>query len=178
MSNRTLFKSRPLTQERLRELLHYDPVTGDFTRRMRVKGSGPAGSVAGSINEDGYVVIVVDYRRYYGHRLAWFYVTGRWPDPQCDHDNRIRHDNRWENLREATIAEQRQNQAVKSHSKTGVRGVHFNEKAQRYRARITVDGVVHVLGQGFLTVEEASAAYLAAKARLHPFQPIPRDVRT
>ncbi len=164
-----------LTQARLKELLRYDPLTGHFTRLKRA-GRFPVGVQAGCISTDtGYVVICIDGRLYYGHRLAWLYMTGNWPEPQCDHKDGIRHRNVWTNLRKATIPEQRQNQAVRSNSKTGIKGV-SRKKNGRYRARITVNGVVHVLGQGFSTAEEASAAYLAAKARLHTFHPTVRGL--
>lgn len=164
--------ARPLpTQARLRELFTYDPDSGEFTRRIDA-GKFRAGEIAGCIvKSTGYVLIGVDGAQYYAHRLAWLYVTGEWPDPQCDHENRVRHDNRWKNLRPATIAEQRQNQGLRKDSKSGFKGVSWMAKRERWRARITVGGVTHTVGQAFLTAEDAAAAYVEAKARLHTFQP-------
>jgi hypothetical protein len=176
MSNRTLFKSRALTQARLLELLHYDPTTGAFTRR-RGAGGQAAGSECGGIDpSNGYRQIMVDYRNYDAQRLAFLYMLGRWPEPEADHENGDRDDNRWVNLRDATRGEQAQNMAVRSDSVSGVRGVGLT-KGGKYSAAIRVGGVRHFLGN-FATAEEAHAAYLAAKARLHPFQPVPRDVET
>lgn len=165
-----------LTQERLKQLLHYDPLTGIFTRRVRV-GRFQVGEVAGFVTKStGYVVIGVDGIQYYGHRLAWLYVKGEWPDPQCDHEDRIRHNNVWTNLREASIPEQRQNQKPRKDSKSGLPGVSWMRTRNRYRARITINGVTHILGQAFITAEDAHAAYVEAKARLHIFNPTVRGL--
>lgn len=174
-----LRRKNRLTQERLREVLNYDPMTGIFTNRVSRSPKARAGEIAGGIGPDGYVHVCIDRECHRGHRLAWFYVHGVWPDPECDHRNTIRSDNRIDNLRVATVAEQRQNQSLRSDNKTGFKGVAYMTHKGRYRARIVVAGVVHVLGQGFLTAEEAHAAYLAAKARLHTFQPtVPAPAKT
>lgn len=168
MSRRNISGSPALTQERLKQCLQYDSSTGIFTRHN--------GQIAGTSTGHGYIAICVDGVRYYAHRLAWLYVMGRWPQPQIDHKNGIRDDNRWENLREASIAQQRQNTAIRSDNRAGLKGVRWSKITERYQARITVNGVIHILGQGFVTAEEAHAAYLEAKARLHTFNPTVRGL--
>jgi hypothetical protein len=99
-----------LTAERLRELLHYDPDTGDFTWRTARKRI-PAGAIAGTV-ERGFRRITIGGGRhgprYSAHRLAWLYMTGAWPNGYLDHINRDPDDNRFANLRLATNS---QNQA-------------------------------------------------------------------
>lgn len=71
-----------LAAERLRQLVAYNPATGIFTWLVDRKGRGGvvrAGSVAGTIDANGYRVITIDNRKYVAARLAWFYVTGDWP---------------------------------------------------------------------------------------------------
>ena len=156
--------TRELTAERLRELLHYDPETGVFTRLVR---SGPAkvGDVAGTADTHGYIQISVDGALYLAHRLAFLWMTGEWPPHQVDHINGVRADNRFANLRPATNAENMQNvRRPYSSNRIGLLGVcrHGN----RFRATIKVDGRCIHLGT-FDAPEQAHAAYLAAKRKLH-----------
>lgn len=91
-----------LTQSRLKHLLNYDPETGDWTwlnppnHNTRLKGQ-----LAGNRRADGYLLIRIMGRAYYSGRLAWFYMTGEWPE-EIDHRDRDPSNDRWSNLREAT----------------------------------------------------------------------------
>lgn len=70
------------TQERLKELLHYDSATGVFTRKTPRRGpkSEKYGRVgAGRVSELGYVLIMIDGTNYIAGPLAWMYVHGEWP---------------------------------------------------------------------------------------------------
>lgn len=59
---------------------------------------------------------------------------------EIDHINRNRLDNRRENLRWATVSQQRMNATVSKHTKTGVRGIGIDGKSGKYRVRIHRDG--------------------------------------
>jgi hypothetical protein len=99
-----------LTQSELKEILSYDRRTGIFrwlkpSRRIKV------GDVAGCVTQGygkGYVVISFKKRQYFAHRLAWLYVTGRWPK-MLDHRDRNKLNNVFANLRETTPALNRGN---------------------------------------------------------------------
>lgn len=97
-----------LSQERLKELLHYDHETGVFTRLVGTGGTA-TGSRAGHISYTGYEQINVDKVKYLSHRLAWLYMTGGWPEEMVDHVNGIPSDNRWTNLRAASHSENTRN---------------------------------------------------------------------
>ncbi|MGY4351551.1 hypothetical protein ACVWXM_008044 [Bradyrhizobium sp. GM7.3] len=91
-----------ITAERLRQLLAYDPATGIFTWLVDRKGRGgmvPAGSVAGTIDANGYRVVTIDNRKYPAARLAWFYVTRQWPKFNVDRLDGDLTNDRFPNLR-------------------------------------------------------------------------------
>lgn len=174
MTDISVRKKTPLTQDRLLELVNYDPLTGLFTVRKRRQGSKPIGSVLGTpVGDAKYLVLCIDYRLHYLHRLAFFYMLGRWPNSEGDHENGNRQDNRWVNLREADRGEQMQNLSMKSNNTSGFPGVHPNKSRTRWMAEIRVAGIKHYLGT-FDTPAAAHAAYVAAKARLHTFNPTVR----
>lgn len=157
-----------LTQKRLKALLSYNPLTGLFRWRVWRGGFAKRGTIAGSRHWRGYVCIYVNNRPYMAHRLAWLYTFGRMPRFEIDHRNRIRHDNRLRNLREATDAQNQENQAQphKADSKSGLLGVDFHKHA--WRARIQSRGRKYHLGH-FRTAALAHAAYCCAKRTLHEF---------
>lgn len=161
-----------LTAERLRELLDYNPETGAFVWRV-TRGPAKAGAPAGGLNTRGYHQITVDVHNHRAHRLAWLYVYGRWPKGEIDHINGVCDDNRIVNLREATHAENMQNVALQSNNTSGYAGV--NWRFGSWHASIRHHGRKVHLGR-YPTPEAAYAAYLAAKAELHTFQPVPRDL--
>jgi hypothetical protein len=168
--NMTARKST-LTQERLKELLSYDPETGVFTNLvLRNHKSARAGAVAGSKNQRNYVEIRIANRNYYAHRLAWLYMLGEWPPALIDHIDTDCSNNKWANLRSATHRQNQQNRRRAISGKIGgMLGANWMESKGKWRARIRIDGKETHLGL-FATKEDAHATYLAAKALHHPFQ--------
>lgn len=156
---------KKLTADRLRELLSYDPDVGVFIRRTCSGGCLP-GSIAGTDDKEGYLLISVDGRRYKSHRLAWLYVYGAFPLKELDHINQIKDDNRIANLREVTTSENQQNKSIQSNNTSGFRGVGWNKEKSRWVARIAVNLKRKHLGF-FKNLEDAINAYRAAAAVLH-----------
>lgn len=163
-----------LTHIRLISLLSYDPDDGIFRWLVR-RSNVSAGSIAGGNHGTGYKVIGIDGRLYLAHRLAWFFVHGRWPSDQLDHINGVKDDNRLANLREATTSENHQNMPLPRNNRSGAIGVNHCRSTGRWVAQITTNGQRKTLGR-FETVEEASKAYREAKAQFHSFQPTVRAV--
>ena len=149
-----------IQHDRLKQLLAYSPDTGTFT--WRVDGRGKVQRVgvrAGTISEKGYIIICADRKNYRAHRLAWFDVHGFWPPHEIDHINRDKTDNRINNLRLATHAENCQNMPLRRDNKHGVAGItfHGDKRKKRWQAKIKANGVTKYLGY-YHTIEEAKAA--------------------
>lgn len=144
-------KRPPLTAERARELLTYDPETGAL--RWRVPRGVKTGALAGTRTSEGYTQVEVDFRLYKAHRVAWLLQTGKWPKHHIDHRNGMRADNRWRNLREATPAENARNRRPSDRNSSGRVGV-TKTASGRWQAFIGVDLKNVVLGT-FDTFDEA-----------------------
>lgn len=155
-----------LTEARLKELLHYDPETGVFTWRNSPLVHKWRGKVAGR-QDQGYWRIRIDRQEYQAHRLAWLYVTGAWPAHAVDHINGIRSDNRWANLRDVPSNVNMQNRRrAKINTKSGLLGVKWCADAERWEARIKVNGQDIYLGKSKDKLI-AAAMYVAAKRVAH-----------
>ena len=155
--------ARPeLTAEKLRELLHYEPETGIFTRKVRTSNRAKAGAVAGCPDGLGYLRIMVQSRLYQAHRLAWLYVYGEWPKLNIDHINRNPSDNRLVNLRDVTQKQNMQNASKYSHNTSGHPGVAWHKRISKWRAHIMHNQKDIHLGY-FSILEEAIAARKAAE---------------
>ena len=154
-----------LAAKRLRELLHYDPLTGIFTWRTNRKGLARIGNRAGSYSK-GYIEIGVSTGRYYAHRLAWLYMTGEWPPMTMDHADLDRANNRWANLRLATFSQNGCNRRRRSDATSRFKGVVFHKQHKRWWARIRFEGKMKSLGT-YATEVEAGRAYADAARRIH-----------
>lgn len=151
-----------LTPERLHEILSYNPATGEFRYRLNRGRAAGKGEAAGKVNKgDGYRYIVLDGHGYAAHRLAWFYVHGTWPNGQLDHENRVRDDNRFDNLREATPTQNNANQRRRKDNTSGFKGVSWDAREQKWIAQICCNRKNRHLGR-FNEPEEAHAAYTKA----------------
>ena len=155
-----------LTAQHLRELLHYDPDTGIFTRAVSQKGrNGRAGCVAGGKTESGYIRISIHNRLHMAHRLAWLYVFGVWPGCDVDHINGAKSDNRIANLRDVSTSVNMQNQrTAQPRNASGYLGVTIH--GGRFEASIKLNGKNIYIGS-YKTPELAHSAYLAKKREIH-----------
>lgn len=152
-----------MTQDELKQWLHYDPLTGVFTWLKANSNRVFVGRVAGSVRKNtGYVMIHINKKFYYGHRLAWLYVHGYFPASYMDHIDGNPNNNRIENLREATPTQNNWNRRVSPKSTTGLKGV-WRVKSG-FAAYIATGSKRKSLGI-FDTPEEAHQAYLRAAAK-------------
>lgn len=152
-----------LTHARLIEKLIYSPDTGVFQWRANSRGAR-AGDIAGSIGLNGYRQITIDKVQYRAHRLAWFYVHGRWPTDLIDHWDHNKENNAIGNLRDAGYNINSQNMiAPQRRNSSGYLGVSPHRK--KWAAKLVANGKKTWLGV-FDTPELAHAAYVQAK-RIH-----------
>lgn len=99
--------------------LSYNPTTGMFKRlfnhgRFRI---------CKSLDSRGYLRIKIDGKEYRAHRLAWLFVNGEFPLGNLDHINGIKTDNRFCNLRIASVAENSWNVGKRPHNTSGHKNI-------------------------------------------------------
>lgn len=152
-----------LTQQRLKSLLHYDPVTGIWTWRVQ-RQQMAAGSVAGYVHkQSGRRLMSIDGKRYYAYRLAVLYMTGAWPANEVDHQNLNKADDAWSNIREATHSQNNANVKRRIDNSSGYKGVSWHKRTRTWRADICINGRQKSLGH-FASAKDAHDAYKVAAA--------------
>jgi hypothetical protein len=148
-----------LTQEKLKEHLHYNPETGVWTWIKSPRSKVQVGDTTGHIDVHGYVEIGFLNRIHKAHRLAWIYMTGENPKSDLDHINNIKHDNRWVNLRLATRPQNVYNSKLRSDNTSGYRGVSYKANVKKWCVQVTYKGKRRI--KTYDTKEEAIAIYAA-----------------
>ena len=150
-----------LTQEYVRSILNYNPETGIVQRKVYRGPNAKKGDIIKTIDSWGYIIICIDKSRYRLHRIIWLYMTGKWPKDQIDHINRIKADNKWCNLREATPSQNKINAIPRSNNTSGHQGITWRKNTRKWRARICVNYKRIHLGY-FNNKKEAIIAYETA----------------
>ena len=154
--------NRGLTWKVLDLILSYNRNTGIFTWKIDI-GRGKCGFIAGKPHKNGYVLIGIKNKHYLAHRLAWFYIYHKWPK-EIDHRNGIRNDNRINNIRECTRAQNCANSGSKKHD--GIKGAYYDPRDGKFDSRIIINGQQLYLGR-FYTAKAAGEAYARASLQYH-----------
>lgn len=156
-----------LTAERLRQVLSYDPSTGLFTWLVTLSNRSPKGKVAGAPDKrHGYVCIRIDGALYFAHRLAFLYVNGEFPPEQVDHIDCNPSNNKFSNLRAASLQENCRNVSVSTANTSGFKGAHWDKQCGKWRASISNKNRTVNLGT-FPDPVSAYAAYCKASDKYH-----------
>jgi hypothetical protein len=146
--------------------LRYEPETGSLIwlpRGYAKFDNRFAGTTAGTLKRNGYVQVRLNGKFYLAHRLAWRLYHGDWPEFEIDHINGDPADNRIENLRVCTTAENRRNMPRRKNKTSKYTGV----RKTRDKWSVVIDG----LYRGFFDDEDAAGAYAAtiyAEIGFHP----------
>ena len=152
-----------INQQRLKELLHYNPETGWFTNLVKRNYNAPVGKRAGKVFMRGrYRCIALDGIDYYEHHLAWLYLHGYIPE-RIEHWDGNGTNNAEHNLRECT---QSQNMCNKpSPVSEELRGAYLDTRRGHWYSQIQYEGENVYLGR-FDSAEEAHQAWLKASELL------------
>ena len=153
-----------LTQARLKEVLHYNPDTGDFMWKARLTNRVKIGDIAGTKDFGGYINIQIDNVLYKAHRLAFLYVDGMFPENKVDHNKGIRDCNKYAELQSVNNVDHCRNRAIPSTNTSGVIGVCFDKSRNKWQASIGVDGKQIHLGR-YKNIEDAKSIRLLAERR-------------
>ena len=161
----------------IQEHLSYDQNTGELTWVKSVNNRTKEGQEAGFLNHNGYRRVSINYTQLYTHQIAWFLTSGKWPTAQIDHINRVKTDNRIENLRLCTESENRANRTKFKGITSIFKGVDWQKNCKKYRARICVNKKQRALGH-FDTAREAAEAYnmYVIENNLQDFYPLNDDL--
>jgi hypothetical protein len=141
----------------LRTIVSYDPETGVFTWIGHKTKLYLNGRVAGSRTSGGYWRLRINDIEYLGHIAAYALMTGSWPEDEVDHKDRVRSNNRWENLRPADHSIQQRNRSFLI-GKSGFRGVIYQQNSKNFKVQIRVDGKCRHFGT-FSDPAEAAKFY-------------------
>lgn len=139
--------------EDIKKHLKYDNKKGFLIWFNPRANSVKVGSIAGSIDAFGYILVTYKSITYKAHRIAWFIHHGKQPKI-IDHINGNKSDNRIANLRSCTQSQNSMNRKVHQNNTSGVTGVVWNSLRKKWIARIGVDYKIKFLGY-YDTKEEA-----------------------
>lgn len=151
-----------MTQDEIRAMFEYEPATGLLRRKVGGRKPYPW---HGAGKDRRYLAHCRGARSIYLHQAVWLYHHGYVP-AMLDHVNGDTRDNRIENLRECTNAQNQYNVPRKSNNTHGHKGVVFHRarRSRPWQAKIVVSGKGISLGY-HATKEEAAAAYAAGAAK-------------
>lgn len=135
-----------ITQDQLKEQLHYNHETGIFTWIISKGRLCKVGNVAGSLNKTGYINLIIDKKSYKAHRLAWLYTYGNNPTIEIDHINGIKSDNKILNLRSVSHVENMKNKPKYKNNKSGFTGVSWCKRLNKWQVDIAINGKTKYLG--------------------------------
>ena len=155
-----------ITQQQVINLFDYDQNTGNLIRRTRPAYRVHIGDIAGGISSDtGYMITKIDGKQYLNHRIVFLHQKGYLPK-FLDHKDCDRLNNRIGNLRECTSSENSQNRKISENNSSGVKGVYWEKKRNKWRAQVCIKGAHYHLGR-FNNIEDAKQALIIKRLEIH-----------
>lgn len=154
-----------VTTDRLRQLFDYCNETGALKRKVSISRSSKVGEAIGCKHPAGYVHASVDRKVYPLHHLVWIW-HGKTHTKFLDHIDRNPSNNRIENLRAVTHAQNMWNKSVQKNNSTGASGVSWHKTKGKYQVRIGANGSRIHLGY-FDDFDLAELVSIEARAKYH-----------
>lgn len=146
-----------VTQDKVKQVLDYNPATGEFTWKVATSNRVKPGEVAGRLCKTlGYILIGIKSKTHLAHRLAWLYTYGEWPKQQVDHVDGNRSNNAIANLRDVSNRQNSSNR--KCHRDGRLVGAVYYKANDKWGSKIVKDDKQHYLGL-FDTEWEAHQMY-------------------
>jgi hypothetical protein len=153
--------------DRLYEIFECNFETGEIRWKISPRIGVPVGTIAGTLSKDGYRRIGIEGSYYLAHRIVFAMFYRRWPVGQLDHNDADNRDkNKVLNLREASNKQNACNKRISPKNTSGVAGVRWEEKHNRWLARIQNEGVTKNLGR-YINKTDAILAVDLARLQLH-----------
>ncbi len=134
------------------QLFRYEPDTGALYWLIPGKGRQLNRRAGCFDRRNNRWVVCVNGILELQHRVIWKLQTGKWPLKTIDHKDGDGSNNRWENLREASRAEQNQNRLY-NNNQLGLRNIHFDPRRGKYIVQIRHEGKLH--SATFLSLDAA-----------------------
>jgi hypothetical protein len=155
-----------MTLSEIKTILDYDTESGVLIWKRKTCQKVIVGSRAGTKRHDGYIIVRINGIQYYAHRLIWLLVNGEWPINQIDHKDLDPSNNRITNLRLATNSENQRNKSKPSNNKTGVKGVIWDSRKNKFVAQLR-NGRKHIHIGYFDEILEAQKAIKKERNYIH-----------
>lgn len=126
-----------LSKEYLQTIFSYK--NGSLYWKVSTSKAIKVGFEAGSITPHGYRVIQLNNKIYKAHRLIYLMHNGHFPN-QIDHIDGNKLNNKIENLREVTNAQNQCNITKRSNNTSGFKNVYLHKKTNKWQVRLQVNG--------------------------------------
>jgi len=149
--------------KRFNEVLEYRD--GELYWKQTLSNVAKAGKPAGCKSSNTYGSITIDKKAYCLHKVVFCMHHGYMPK-QVDHIDGNRKNNRIENLRPATNAENSLNRPAQKNSKSGIKNVSWNSQNQKWWVQVTKDKK-KVVSEMFDDLELAELVAYEARCKYH-----------
>jgi len=155
---------------KLHDLFEYRD--GDLYWKVRPANRVDMSKPAGTINSDGYRMIMIKGKLYKAHRLIYQMFNEHWDIIDTSHDNSIDHadrdplNNNIDNLRVATSSQQQHNTGEQKNNTSGESNVYWHKASGKWQVLVMSNNKSRYGGL-FVNKEDAMAKAIQMRNELH-----------